>query len=76
MTVSSSLKKLSTLGLIKRVEHETDTRAKTVSLTSKGKKLIQKLVPLVEAVDAQFFKVLEDKDEKALTRILNKLTHE
>jgi DNA-binding MarR family transcriptional regulator len=76
MTVSSSLKKLSTLGLIKRVELETDTRAKTVSLTSKGKKLIQKLVPLVEAVDAQFFKVLEDKDEKALTRILNKLTHE
>lgn len=76
MTVSSSLKKLSTLGFVKRVEHETDTRAKTVFLTAKGKKLIQKLVPIVEAVDAQFFQKLEVKDEKALNKILNQLVKE
>ena len=35
MTVSSSLKKLVTLGLVSRVENQEDTRAKLVSLTSK-----------------------------------------
>jgi DNA-binding MarR family transcriptional regulator len=55
MTVSKSLKKLANLKLIKRAEHETDTRAKSVQLTIKGKTLITKLIPIVEKIDGKFF---------------------
>jgi DNA-binding MarR family transcriptional regulator len=48
MTISKSLKKLVSLGYMDRCESKSDTRAKWVSLTLKGKKLIQKLVPIVE----------------------------
>ncbi len=61
MTVSKSLQKLATQGLIKRKEHKIDTRAKLVNLTSKGQALAKKLVPVVEAVDEQFFAKLKHK---------------
>lgn len=50
MTVSTSLKKLVVRGYVHRMEHETDTRAKSVSLTSKGKDLARKLIPIVERI--------------------------
>src|SRR3989344_2744622 len=50
MTVSKSLKKLAANGLIKRVEHKDDTRAKSVHLTAKGKAMASKLVPIVEKI--------------------------
>ena len=40
MTVSKSLRKLVALGCVNRIEHETDTRAKSVSLTEKGKEIV------------------------------------
>lgn len=55
MTVSKSLKKLVLDGYVERVEHKSDARAKEVSLTKKGIKLVETLVPIVEAVDADFF---------------------
>ena len=55
MTVSKSLKKLTLDGYVERVEHKTDARAKEVSLTGKGIKLVEQLVPIVEGVDADFF---------------------
>lgn len=73
MTVSKSLKKLSTQGFVIRVEHERDTRAKSISLTQKGKSLIKKLVPLVEKIDDNFFNTIAQKDQKEFIRILTDL---
>lgn len=73
MTVSKSFKKLAELGLIKRVEHERDTRAKSVSLTDSGKKLINKLIPIVEGIDAEFFAKIKNEDQQKFIQILKKL---
>lgn len=73
MTVSKSLKKLATLGLVSRIEHENDTRAKNVKLTAKGKEMVSTLVPIVEGIDAKFFGVATKHEEQQLTEILAKL---
>jgi MarR family transcriptional regulator, organic hydroperoxide resistance regulator len=74
MTVSKSLKKLSALGYVNRIEHETDTRAKSVSLTEKGKEMVRLLVPIVEKIDGIFFGKTSHQDQKNLVHILAKLT--
>lgn len=74
MTVSNSLKKLAVLGYVHRIEHEMDTRAKSVSLTHKGKELVRKLVPIVEGIDTAFFAKTSQSEQKSLIRILRKLT--
>lgn len=74
MTVSQSLKKLVSMGLIKRTEHEKDTRAKSVHLTSKGKSLAVKLVSIVEKIDEKFFGVVSKKDQRLLTNLLSHIT--
>ena len=73
MTVSKSLKKLVSAGYVKRMEDKTDTRAKAVYLTKKGKDLISKLIPLVEAVDRDFFGVVKREEQRALMGILNNM---
>jgi DNA-binding MarR family transcriptional regulator len=73
MTVSKSLKKLVTLGYVRREESHQDTRAKWVHLTPQGKKLASKLVPLVEQGDEAFFGALSRDEQKGLTRSLHKL---
>lgn len=71
MTVSKSLKKLVALGLVKRHEHQQDTRAKSVKLTKKGKALAARLVPIVESIDEKFFGRISCKDQKNLISLLN-----
>lgn len=73
MTVSKSLKKLVAFGHVNRIEHESDTRAKTVTLTTKGKEMVRILVPIVEGIDGKFFGLLEDSEGKELLKILAKL---
>lgn len=73
MTVSKSLKKLVTLKLVRRIEHETDTRAKSVSLSDKGKALVRKLVPVVEKIDAEFFGSIPVSGQQVLIQTLGKL---
>lgn len=73
MTISKSLKKLASLGLVSRSEDVRDTRAKTVILTTKGNQSIIKLVSIVEGIDRQFFGVLLDKEQKMLNQIFCKL---
>ncbi len=73
MTVSKSLKKLVAQGYIKRMEHKQDTRAKSVSLTKKGKTIAAKLVPIVEKIDEIFFGSIKKSDQQSLIGILNKL---
>ncbi len=61
MTTSTVLRTLQTKGLLKRQEHVTDTRAKTVALTDNGKKIIKQAVKTVETFDKGFFSTLGAK---------------
>lgn len=74
MTVSKSLKKLTTLGYTSREESPEDTRAKNVHLTIQGKEFISKLIPIVEKIDASFFNILTPSEQEALLQIFNKLS--
>ena len=58
MMVSKVLRTLEEKKFITRNEHPTDTRAKTISLTSRGEKVLQKAIISVENADLDFFKVL------------------
>jgi DNA-binding MarR family transcriptional regulator len=73
MTVSKSLKKLAGLGLVKRAEHGDDIRAKSVHLTSKGKRLASSLVVMVEKIDDTFFGVISIKNQKHFIGLLNEI---
>ncbi len=73
MTVSQSLKKLASMELATREEHQQDTRAKKVTLTQTGKELIRDLVPVVEGVDEQFFRTLNPTAQKSLIHLLREL---
>jgi MarR family transcriptional regulator, organic hydroperoxide resistance regulator len=55
MTTSTVLRTLQTKGLVQRKEHSTDTRAKTITLTEAGIKMIQEAVKTVEQFDSDFF---------------------
>lgn len=74
MTVSNSLRKLESLGYLTRKESRNDSRAKKVTLITKGKNLIKKLVPIVESTDAEFFDSLDTKDQSSLLKLLIQLT--
>lgn len=74
MTVSKSLKKLVQMGFVNRIEHEVDTRAKSVLLTEKGKEMVRALVPIVEGIDSTFFSKASVAEQKSLVQILAKLT--
>lgn len=58
MMVSKVLRTLEQKGFITRQEHKTDTRAKTIRLTSAGEIVLQKGLIAVEKVDSQFFDFL------------------
>ena len=73
MTVSQALKKLSTEKLVRRRENTEDTRAKLVALTPRGEMLTKKLVPIVEAIDKQFFSTLNKKDRLSFIALLGSL---
>lgn len=72
MTTSTVLRTLQTKGLIKRQEHETDTRAKTVGLTEIGLKNIRQAIKAVEQFDKTFFGSL-DNETKEFNNKLNTL---
>jgi MarR family transcriptional regulator, organic hydroperoxide resistance regulator len=61
MTTSTVLRTLQKKGWIKRQEHLTDTRAKTVALTVEGIEITKKAVVIVETFDTAFFSLLGDK---------------
>jgi len=71
MTVSKSLKKLVSVGLVKRMEDKSDTRAKAVFLTKKGRDLISNLVPIVEGIDRDFFGAIKKSEQQSLIKMLN-----
>lgn len=73
MTVSKSLQNLAKRGLIERKEDPSDTRAKILIFTNRGRYLIHKMIPVVEQLDASYFGCLPKTQEKDLILLLNKL---
>lgn len=59
MMVSKVLRALQTKNLITRQEHETDTRAKIVKLTPKGKTILQTALTKIENADIDFFSCID-----------------
>jgi len=74
MTTSTVLRTLQGKGLIKRQEHATDTRAKTVGLTPEGQKIAKQAVKAVEKFDDDFFKPLGEKSKEFNKRLISLLS--
>jgi DNA-binding MarR family transcriptional regulator len=73
MMVSKVLRTLEEKGFITRAEHDTDTRAKAVRLTSSGAVVLQDALRKVEAADLEFFAALDAKlpaFNKSLVRLI------
>jgi DNA-binding MarR family transcriptional regulator len=70
---SQVLRTLERNGYIERKQREGDERSKLPSVTEKGSEIIKQAIPLVEAVDSDFFAKLK-RDTKKFVEILQKLT--
>jgi DNA-binding MarR family transcriptional regulator len=55
MQISQVARKLEVKELIQRSAHPTDTRAKVMNLTASGAAILDRALPLVEGLDAEFF---------------------
>ncbi|MEZ5999967.1 MarR family winged helix-turn-helix transcriptional regulator [Hyphomonas sp.] len=75
-TLADMVARMETSGLIKRAASKTDARAKSVSLTAKGKKALDKALPAVQAADAALFSSLAKVKQDALMSGLVGLTEE
>lgn len=62
MMVSKVLRTLEKKGFVERKEHQTDTRAKCVFLTSKGISTFQNAFKITSAANQDFLSKLSDKD--------------
>jgi MarR family transcriptional regulator, organic hydroperoxide resistance regulator len=76
MTTSTVLRTLQKKGLVLRKEHENDTRAKTVQLTTTGQETIKQAIQTVEEFDSSFFSKLANEssefNEKLIRLLENK----
>ena len=72
MMVSKVLRTLEEKKFLTRKEHKTDTRAKTISLTSSGSAVLQKALTAIETADLEFFSN-PDLDVSALNATMLKL---
>src|SRR5947209_10546466 len=69
-TVRAMLVLLEQRGLIERVTHPTDARARTVALTAEGKRTFRHLWAAGEPVRAQIFRALRPGEAETLVRLL------
>lgn len=72
MMTSQVLRGLEQRGLVKRLPHPSDGRARALAVTSAGRALANQAVVAAEACDAAFFATLGD-ETAAFTRALAKL---
>lgn len=75
MMVSKVLRTLEEKKFITRQEHEKDTRAKTIKLTTSGEIVLQKALKEVESTDLEFFAILETK-LSSFNAVMSKLIEE
>lgn len=55
MVVSETIQKLVNKKLVNRKKNKEDSRSYSLTLTSNGHKIVDKALPIVEAVDTKFF---------------------
>lgn len=72
-TLADMVARMETAGLIKRADSKTDARAKSVSLTAKGKKAYDKALPAVTKADDALFSTLAKAKQDALLQGLTGL---
>jgi len=72
MTTSQVLRTLEEKGFVTRAGHATDTRAKVITVSETGKKLVKPAVAAVEKFDREFFSRLGSRGE-AFNNDLQKL---
>jgi DNA-binding MarR family transcriptional regulator len=72
MTVSSTARLLERKKLLRRLPHETDTRAKSLVITEQGTAILKKAIVEVERVDGEFFFGTEQSNAQ-LRRCLSEL---
>ncbi|MCA8898465.1 MAG: MarR family transcriptional regulator [Hyphomonas sp.] len=65
-TLADMVARMESSGLIKRASSKTDARAKSVTLTAKGKKALDKALPAVEKADAALFAEMPKTKQDAL----------
>ena len=72
MMTSNVIRTLEKKEILTRAEHQTDTRAKSVKLTRKGRAVLKKAVKKVEDFDREFFSPLKNASSfnKELLRLL------
>jgi DNA-binding MarR family transcriptional regulator len=73
MTTSTVLRTLQAKKLVQRLEHATDTRAKTVELTDEGRRMTKLAVKTVEKFDSLFFKPLGEKTNEFNKKLMSLL---
>ena len=71
--MTNRIDRLETAGLIERQKHPTDRRGVLVALTSEGKELIDKLVPLHVANEQRMLGALTAREQTQLGQLLAKL---
>lgn len=72
-TLADVLDRLASRGLLVRVRDEADGRRNLVSLTKKGRKLVESLAPLVEEVDRELVECFEETERDAFLHQLVRL---
>jgi len=75
MTTSQVLRALEAAGLVQRVDHPGDPRAKAITVTKAGRDLARKAVVAVEEADAAFFEPL-GADTKRLVAMFQTLVED
>jgi DNA-binding MarR family transcriptional regulator len=79
MTTSTVLRTLEKKGFVSRVEHSTDTRAKTVDLSASGKKITVRALQTVSEYNEKYFSALGTNAKtfnKTLINLLKQNKHE
>lgn len=75
-TLADMVARMETGGMIKRSDSKTDARAKSVSLTAKGKKAFDKALPAVTKADMAIFATLAKAKQDALMQGLGGLVED
>ena len=68
-TIGGVINRLESKGLIKRVVSETDKRARELSLTAKGKRLLAVLQPIVRELQQDILHPLNAKDRERFIQL-------
>lgn len=72
-TIAVSLKKLEKGGYIKKVMDEGDNRLNQVTITDKGKKVVEQSKQIFETTDQRLFEGFTDEEKSTLSALLQKL---